>query len=60
MPLPPAGTAVTAEDGKRAGEIRSSCGADGLALLKLEALEQKLVADGISLTLSVPEYLKRL
>lgn len=59
-PLPPVGTVVTGEDGKRAGEIRSSCGADGLALLKLEALEQKLAAEGISLTLSVPEYLKRL
>ncbi|MBL1146615.1 MAG: folate-binding protein YgfZ [Pseudomonadota bacterium] len=60
-PLPPAGTAVTVEeDGKKAGEIRSSCGAEGLALLKLAVLEQGLVADGVSLTLSVPEYLKRL
>jgi folate-binding protein YgfZ len=37
--LPPAGTPLTL-DGKEAGEMRSGLGADGLALLRLDRLEQ--------------------
>jgi len=59
-PLPPPGTTVTTAEGKRAGEICSSLGGEGLALLKLEVLEQALAAEGIALTPSMPEYLKRL
>lgn len=60
VPLPPAGEAVTAADGRKTGEIRSSCGAEGLALLKTDSAEQALSAAGIPLCVSVPEYLERL
>ncbi len=37
--LPPPGTDILTPEGKLAGEMRSSCGAIGMALLKDEALE---------------------
>ncbi len=38
-PLPPPGTDILTPEGKLAGEMRSSCGEIGMALLKDEALE---------------------
>jgi folate-binding protein YgfZ len=51
-PLPPPGTIVL-RDGKEAGELRSSLGTDGLALLRLDALEGgALDAAGVALTVT--------
>jgi folate-binding protein YgfZ len=48
--LPPPGTPVT-QDGKEAGELRTSQGRAGLALLRIEAVETgaALTADGVTL-----------
>jgi folate-binding protein YgfZ len=54
---PPAGTPLLA-GGRDAGEMRSSQGERGLALVRLEALGQgPLVADGVSLAVEWPAWL---
>src|SRR5207244_12394433 len=54
-PAPPPGTMVTAE-GRDAGEIRSSRDGEGLALLRLEAVDsgRRLMADPATLTPRAP------
>jgi folate-binding protein YgfZ len=56
-PLPPPGTSVTAE-GRDAGTMRSSRDCLGLALLRLDALDQPLVSGGVSLTPHVPGWMR--
>lgn len=53
--LPAAGTAITA-NGQEVGQLRSSQGATGLALLRLDAVSQQLDAAGIALTAQRPDY----
>lgn len=53
--LPAAGTAITA-NGHEVGQLRSSQGATGLALLRLDAVSQQLDAAGIALTAQRPDY----
>lgn len=58
-PVPPPGTMVTA-DGRDAGEMRSSRGGLGLALLRLDAVaaERGLTADGAMLVAMRPEWMR--
>jgi len=54
-PPPVPGTLVLA-GGEEAGEIRSVCGSVGLALLRLEVLDQPLQADAATLQVSIPAW----
>ncbi|MEL3892181.1 folate-binding protein [Ferrovibrio sp. MS7] len=60
-PLPARGSIVTL-DGQEAGELRSSLGPQGLALLRLEAVARAaaggppLLCEGIALTARLPDY----
>ena len=58
--LPVPGTAVSA-DGKSVGEIASTHGSRGFALIRLDRLEEAgdvaLTADGLAVTLSRPAWL---
>src|SRR5439155_25745083 len=58
-PAPPPGTMVTAE-GRDAGEIRSSRDGEGLALLRLEAVDsgRALVADAATLVPIRPDWMR--
>lgn len=49
------GTALTA-DGKTMGDIRSTSGAMALAMLKLDALDAPVDADGATVTPSLPDW----
>jgi folate-binding protein YgfZ len=53
--LPSPGTPVTAGD-RVVGDMRSSRGGLGLALLRLDALELPLQADGHALSVSIPSW----
>jgi folate-binding protein YgfZ len=55
--LPPHGTPVAAGD-RVVGEMRSSRGGVGLALLRLDALEQPLHAGGHALSLRIPAWVR--
>jgi folate-binding protein YgfZ len=56
-PLPPHGTAIS--NGEREiGEMRSSLGTHGLALLRLDAVSAELHAGGVPLTLCIPGWAK--
>jgi folate-binding protein YgfZ len=54
-PLGPPGTPVT-QDGREVGTLRSVLGNQALALLRLDALEKTLDADGVALEVRVPEW----
>ncbi|MEM7225277.1 MAG: folate-binding protein [Pseudomonadota bacterium] len=56
-PLPEPGTAVMA-GAKEVGQLRSRVDGRGLALLRLEALDSELTADGAKLTPVKPDWLK--
>ena len=58
-PAPAPGTLLTL-DGKEAGEMRSSCGNHGLALLRLDAVAEggTLSADATSLTPVRPDWMR--
>lgn len=53
--LPAVGTAITA-NGQEVGQLRSSVGQTGLALLRLDAIAQPLDAAGVALTARRPDY----
>jgi folate-binding protein YgfZ len=58
-PAPERGTPIVATDGAEAGEMRSSHGAQGLALLRLEWLDKgPLLAGGARLTPQPPPWMK--
>ena len=58
-PAPERGTPISAIDGTEAGEMRSSHGAQGLALLRLEWLDKgALAAGGARLTPQPPPWMK--
>ncbi|MCA3324386.1 MAG: folate-binding protein YgfZ [Roseomonas sp.] len=58
-PAPERGTPILAADGAEAGEMRSSQGAQGLALLRLEWLGKgALTAGGARLTPQLPSWMK--
>jgi folate-binding protein YgfZ len=58
-PAPERGTLILATDGAEAGEMRSSQGAQGLALLRLEWLDKgALAAGGARLTPQPPPWMK--
>jgi len=58
-PAPGRGTPVVTADGAEAGEMRSSQGAQGLALLRLEWLDKgALMAGGARLTPQPPPWMK--
>jgi folate-binding protein YgfZ len=58
-PAPERGTLILATDGAEAGEMRSSHGAQGLALLRLEWLDKgALAAGGARLTPQPPPWMK--
>jgi folate-binding protein YgfZ len=59
-PAPERGTPILTPDGAEAGEMRSSQGAQGLALLRLEWLDKKgaLAAGGARLTPQPPPWMK--
>ena len=58
-PAPERGTPVVTADGAEAGEMRSSQGAQGLALLRLEWLDKgALSAGGARLTPQPPAWMK--
>jgi folate-binding protein YgfZ len=54
-PLGPPGMPVM-QDGREVGTLRSVLGNQGLALLRLDALEKKLEADGVALEVRVPDW----
>lgn len=56
-PVPAPGTTIMAGE-VEAGEMRSACGRDGLALLRLEHLSAPLSASGATLTVKVPDWVK--
>lgn len=56
-PAPEAGTPLLAGEAE-AGEMRSSCGDVGLALVRLEFLGQTLKAGAATLTVNVPDWVK--
>lgn len=58
-PAPAPGAIITA-DGREAGEMRSSCGALGLALLRIEPVQAKrrLESDGAVLLPRLPDWLR--
>lgn len=55
--VPPPGTVLTV-GGAEAGEMRSSCGQEGLALVRLEHLNDTLLADGATIRARVPHWVK--
>jgi len=57
---PEPGTPITSSDGQDAGEMRSSAGDRGLALIRLAALEggHPLTADGATITPTVPDWMR--
>ncbi|WP_341915800.1 folate-binding protein [Ferrovibrio terrae] len=55
QPLPPPGTPITA-NGQEVGQLRSSSGSIGLALLRLDATAQELDVAGIALQAARPDY----
>ncbi len=55
--VPPPGTAIRAGE-REVGEMRSGRGDRGLALLRLDAFEQKLEADGNTLELALPGWFR--
>ena len=55
--VPPSGTVLTV-GGAEAGEMRSSCGQEGLALVRLEHLNDTLHADGATIRARVPHWVK--
>jgi folate-binding protein YgfZ len=56
QPLPAPGTPITA-NGQEVGQLRSSSGSIGLALLRLDAVSsQELDAAGVALTAARPDY----
>ncbi|OAB56267.1 hypothetical protein AY600_15215 [Phormidium willei BDU 130791] len=55
-PLPAPGTPVTTADGKAVGETRSAAGDTALALIRLDALDAELTADGAKLTPHKPDW----
>jgi len=58
-PIPERGTPILTADGAEAGEMRSSQGAQGLALLRLEWLDKgALTAGGSRLTPQPPAWMK--
>jgi folate-binding protein YgfZ len=58
-PAPERGTPIMTPDGAEAGEMRSSQGAQGLALLRLEWLDKgALAAGGARLTPQPPSWMK--
>jgi folate-binding protein YgfZ len=57
-PLPPRGTLVTDAAGAEVGEMRSGRGAQGLALLRIEALDRApLAAGGATLAPRIPAWM---
>jgi len=54
--LPPPGTILRGPDGRETGEMRSSSGTIGMALLKIDQLETPISADGITITPHVPAW----
>ncbi|HWL71166.1 MAG TPA: hypothetical protein VNS22_22690 [Geminicoccus sp.] len=54
---PPLGTPLMGADGREAGEMRSACGELGLALVRLEALDQELTAGASRLRVRRPAWL---
>jgi folate-binding protein YgfZ len=54
-PLGPPGTPVL-QDAREVGTLRSVLGKQALALLRLDALEKKLEADGVALDVHVPGW----
>jgi folate-binding protein YgfZ len=58
-PAPERGTPILAADGTEVGEMRSSQGAEGLALLRLEWLDKgALAAGGAQLAPQPPAWMK--
>jgi folate-binding protein YgfZ len=55
--LPPPGTAITAGE-RIVGDMRSSRDGVGLALLRLDALDARLEADGTPLSVSIPAWVR--
>ena len=55
--LPPHGTAITAGE-REVGELRSSQGGLGLAMLRLDALAAPLVAGGMAIAPRIPDWVK--
>jgi folate-binding protein YgfZ len=55
--LPPPGTPLTAGE-RHVGDMRSSRGGVGLALLRLDALDQPLQAAGAALRVSIPSWVR--
>jgi folate-binding protein YgfZ len=55
--LPPHGTPITAAD-RVVGDMRSSRGGVGLALLRLDALDQPLQAVGHAVSVSIPAWVR--
>ena len=55
--LPPHGTPITSA-GRDVGEMRSSRGGQGLALLRLDALDHTLDAGGVTLEVAIPAWLR--
>jgi len=55
--LPPPGTPVMSQD-RVVGDMRSSRGGVGLALLRLDALDQPLDAGGHALSVSIPAWMR--
>ncbi|MDG6094617.1 folate-binding protein [Acetobacter sp. AN02] len=56
-PLPPPGTPVLGPDGEDAGEMRSSCDHQGLALLRIAHMDKRLTCGEGVLTPHVPNWL---
>jgi folate-binding protein YgfZ len=54
---PPHGARITS-DGREVGEMRSSRGAFGLAVLRLEAVGQRLECNGLPLTVALPGWIR--
>jgi folate-binding protein YgfZ len=55
--VPPNGTPIL-QDGREVGTMRSNIGQLGLALVRLEALDGVLTADGATITPTVPGWLR--
>jgi len=55
--LPPHGTPIAAGD-RVVGDMRSSRGGVGLALLRLDALDQRLHAGGVALDVIIPAWVR--
>jgi folate-binding protein YgfZ len=55
--LPPPGTAITAGE-RIVGDMRSSRDGVGLALLRLDAIEARLEAGGVPLSVTIPAWIR--